>query len=318
MYILYRFISILAPLDVGRYPRDPIDMRDEPIRRLEPREPYPPLYRDPAYDRDLDRPINDFDHKRDPYDLPPRRPIERDTPYTIDYGHVRVENRPSRDPDPYYEGRGMERDRYPRDTLDQRRDLYDRPEDRGGHREYLDRYSDIPPRDVNRPRELYDPYRGPREHVGEPLDRYRDPLDRPRDRMDYLRGPSDRHREPTDRYSTSIDYGRDRYESRDKKLEAPSKRGAPSEYLRRIEERERERKDREGMRDFEMLYKKDVGSPLENKRSAADLRIPESELKPEVIPAADILDKPARERRPKNVSFYYHLSLCSILNIKYL
>jgi len=116
-----------------------------------------------------------------------------------------------------------------------------------------------------------------------------------RERREDRRDDRSRERKRDERFrERDRDRDRDRRDRNHRNNSSTSSK--PSDFLRRIEERERERSQRDSFRDYEMLY--------ENPRSkeyATENRIPEDELKPEVIAAMDILDDPGRSKRPSNV-----------------
>ena len=291
--------------------RDPYQERMELLRREERREPFgtPERFRDPPHhprdlhDQGLHREL--FIERRD---IPPRGLLD-DSRAAVDrdpYGRFRDPMGRQRD---VLEHSTVPFDRQ-RDPLDRSRDPMDRsrdPMDRS--RDPLDR-----PRDpLDRPRDPLDRPRDPMDRPRDPMDRQRDPLDRPRDPLARPRDPLDRPREPLDRPRGSLDRsrdvdGRDRYSERERKSRYSHE--PPSEYIRRIEERERERNDRDSIRDYEMLYENDMDRPMGSRRDVSNQqRISETELKPEVFSASDILDRPGRDKRPANVSNHV-LCLC--------
>ena len=92
-----------------------------------------------------------------------------------------------------------------------------------------------------------------------------------------------------------------------------------------MEERERERSQRDSFRDFEMLYQQDGSSPSRGSGGGggngggvasgqdpygggstavggdSSSKIRDDELKPEVVSAIDLFDAPGRNSRPRNV-----------------
>ena len=300
-------------------PRDRDPLRDPYARNFPPPPPQPrdyalrdPLYRgdpyaptareDPSYRREelvrreqdiYGRPVRD-----PPYDLPPvdyNHSREPALPRTIDYGHGDLPPRSDIGPAP-----GELRDRYPPNDRDRERDPKrdDRSRD---SRRYNDRDSrDREPskyRDGERPRRLDDSGRDSRPRRDDSRERHRDDRYSSRDR--YSRDRSDRgDRRDDDRYRSSS--------RRSGTTSTTIDSSKPSDFLRRIEERERERSQRDSFRDYEMLYASN--SPTRGGASgtgvggASSSKIPDDELKPEVVSAIDLFDNPGRNNRPKNVS----------------
>ena len=87
-----------------------------------------------------------------------------------------------------------------------------------------------------------------------------------------------------------------------------------------MEERERERSQRDSFRDFEMLYQQGGDSPTRGDGgqdpygaaigggAGSSSKIPDDELKPEVVSAIDLFDAPGRNTRPRNVKWLFFLS----------
>ena len=186
-----------------------------------------------------------------------------------------------------------------RDPYFRSRELHDRPRELNErlemHRNPIDRYRlpveshiDLPDDFCKRPRDT--------------LERSRFPLLRGEEHLDARFNVNDQSRDhlydhPIENYDQSK---LDRYQGR---------RESPSTYMKRIEERERERNERDGFRDYQMLYERDNDERPQRdpKKTPAAL---DNELKPEVLSAADILDRPGRDKRPRNVSKTLHLYIC--------
>jgi len=251
--------------------RDPLYRPRSPLRDARPIDPY--------YDR-LERERFPVDRHYDELYTTPLRvrdPYDRvvDQPVSIDYGHRPVAD--VRRVDPFLEPRERLDARYPPERFpdDRHRDVYD------DRRLPLERPRDPYARIDDEPAHMLDRRAPP------PLreDRFRDErltdvYQRERDRAD----PYDRERELRYR-DEGIRGERDVERSRYRDLERSRDEGRP----------------RDEGRDRYHFVREDRRGAYDNRRSDA-ARIPEIELKPEVFSAADVFDKPGREKRPKNIA----------------
>uniref|UniRef100_T2MFH0 YLP motif-containing protein 1 n=1 Tax=Hydra vulgaris TaxID=6087 RepID=T2MFH0_HYDVU len=116
-----------------------------------------------------------------------------------------------------------------------------------------------------------------------------------RERYNSSREDDFRFNQPRDRlYDRSID----NYEPN--KVDRHGYR-EPSTHMKRFDERDLDRNNRDDFRDYQMLYEKDNDDLRSFRDSKKGSGVPEIELKPEVLSAADILDRPGRDKRPRNI-----------------